>query len=124
MMKGSVIIILFAFILVSSCKTEPIKCSSLRVGVFKMYDGKVLENIIERDEETQLEFIPNTDSIESISKISWMDCSYKLKAYKYREIIDNPLIVKVVEVENDVFYVESKLENQFWLSRLFKKCKS
>lgn len=87
------------------------------------YNGDILENIIERDNEMQLEFIPKTDSIESISKISWEDCSYELKAYKYREKKDNPLKAKIINVKAEVYYVESKLETSFWLYRLFEKTK-
>ena len=120
-MKGKFLVILAALFI--GCKEESLECNSFKTGVFKMYYKGIFENVIERDKELQLEFVPNTDKIKSISKIEWEDCNYILRAFKYLHKEDNPLEAKVVKIEKDTIFVDANLKNTFWFGKIVEPVK-
>lgn len=118
-MKGKLSILL-VFVLIS-CNQQEVDCSNYKVGVFKMYEKGKLVNIIERDSELQLEFIPYTNQIESMSKIIWKnDCEYLLKEVEHTGIEENYLIVNIFKNNLDTISVKSRFKKSSWLIKLLE----
>lgn len=104
-----IVLIIFVFTLLVSCKKEPLDSDRFKTGTFEIQAGKGFdkESIIRKDSIQISQYGTKIDTL----KITWKDnFNYSIKMINPKSAIDKePIHIKITNIEDNSYDFEAKI---------------